>query len=30
VDLVPPEMLRNPCRRRTIERGLKVLFDEAA
>jgi hypothetical protein len=30
IDLVPPEVLRNPYRRRTIERGLKVLFDEAA
>ena len=30
VDIVPPEVLRNPYRRKTIERDLKVLFDEAA
>lgn len=30
VDIVPPEVLRNPYRRKTIEQNLKVLFDEAA
>lgn len=30
VDIVSPEVLRNPYRRRTIERDLKVLFDAAA
>ena len=30
VDMVPPEVLRNPYRRKTIERDLKVLVDEAA
>jgi predicted nucleotidyltransferase len=30
VDIVPPEVLRNPYRRKTIERDMKVLFDEAA
>jgi len=30
VDIVPPEVLRNPYRRKTIERDLKVLVDEAA
>jgi predicted nucleotidyltransferase len=30
VDMVPPEVLRNPYRRRSIERDLKVLVDEAA
>jgi len=30
VDIVPPEVLRNPYRRKTIERDLKVLIDEAA
>jgi predicted nucleotidyltransferase len=27
VDLVPPEILRNPFRRKTIEPDLKVLYD---
>ena len=30
VDIVPPEALRNPYRRKTIERDLKVLIDDAA
>ena len=30
VDIVPPDVLRNPYRRKTIERDLKVLIDEAA
>ena len=30
VDIVPPDVLRNPYRRKTIERDLKVLVDEAA
>ena len=30
VDIVPPKVLRNPYRRTTIERDLKVLIDEAA
>lgn len=30
VDVASPEILRNPFRRRTIEKDLKVLFDEAA
>lgn len=30
VDMVSPEVLRNPYRRKTIERDLKVLVDEAA
>jgi predicted nucleotidyltransferase len=30
VDIAPPEILRNPYRRKTIERDLKVLIDEAA
>jgi len=30
VDIVPPEVLRNPYRRKTIEQDLKVLHDEAA
>jgi predicted nucleotidyltransferase len=30
VDILPPEALRNPYRRKTIERDLKVLVDEAA
>jgi len=30
VDLVSPAVLRNPFRRRTIERDLRVLIDEAA
>ncbi len=30
VDMVSPEILRNPFRRRMIEKDLKVLFDEAA
>jgi predicted nucleotidyltransferase len=30
VDIVPPEVLRNPYRRETIERDLKVLIDEVA
>lgn len=30
VDIVPPEVLRNPYRRKTIERDLRVLIDEAA
>ncbi len=30
VDIVPPEVLRNPFRRRAIEKDLKVIFDEAA
>ncbi|NIT62565.1 MAG: nucleotidyltransferase family protein [Gammaproteobacteria bacterium] len=30
VDVVPPEVLRNPYRRKAIERDLKVLIDEAA
>ena len=30
VDLASPAILRNPYRRKTIERDLKVLFDEAA
>lgn len=29
VDIAPPEILRNPYRRRTIERDLKVLYDAA-
>ena len=30
IDIVPPEVLRNPYRRRTIERDIKVLLDESA
>ena len=30
VDVASPEILRNPFRRRTVEKDLKVLFDEAA
>ena len=30
VDVASPEILRNPFRRKTIEKDLKVLFDEAA
>ncbi len=30
VDIVSPEVLRNPYRRRSIEKDLKVLFDKAA
>ena len=30
VDVTSPEILRNPFRRKTIEKDLKVLFDEAA
>ena len=30
VDIATPEILRNPFRRRTIEKDLKILFDEAA
>jgi predicted nucleotidyltransferase len=29
VDIVPPEILRNPYRRKTIERDLKVLYEAA-
>lgn len=29
VDIVPPEILRNPYRRRSIERDLRVLYDAA-
>jgi hypothetical protein len=29
VDMVPPEILRNPFRRKTIEPDLKVLYDAA-
>ena len=27
VDIVPPEVLRNPYRRKTIQRDLKVLYE---
>lgn len=27
VDLVPPDVMRNPYRRKTIERDLKVLYE---
>ncbi len=30
VDVTSPAILRNPFRRKTIEKDLKVLFDEAA
>lgn len=29
VDIVPPEILHNPYRKRTIERDLKVLYEAA-
>ena len=29
VDIAPPEILRNPYRRKTIERDLKVLYEAA-